>query len=224
MGDGAKRILDLSILAGVLVLASGSAVMAACDGQRGATIFEDKFQDGYGGWDLTPPIAKISPPVLSLNLGDGQHTYIHTQVLTFNADSGDYCVDFTLPNAPQGNRLAFGLAFWATDYSNLMLWQVDTNKTAALFKRADGNWNLISSATVDAIKTGAGAVNTLRVLADGDRLTLLVNDINVRVIRAQVPKGRLRFGLYAQLDAAAKIDQGVEIRHFRVTERSAAQP
>ena len=56
----------------LLMVAALQAVLGtsalACDGQSGATIFQDKFADDTGGWDLSASEVKIVPPAMEVTL------------------------------------------------------------------------------------------------------------------------------------------------------------
>jgi hypothetical protein len=200
----------------VVQLAILPAAMA-CEGQPGAVIFTDNFADDSGGWDFSSPGVKVAPPVMQL-APDADNLGLSSQNLTFNATDGDYCADFTSPAQVGDNKVGYGIEFWATDYSNMMLFLVQSNKTASLYKRSAGTWNVVvNAAPVAMLNVGADAANTLRVQSLAGKLTLSVNGTVVKVIRAQIPAGQLRFGLFAQLDTAADPAPVVSVTDFSLT-------
>lgn len=205
-------------LAVALQLGLGATVMA-CEGQTGAVIFEDTFADDSGGWEMTPPQAVIVPPTMLLAL-DSQFEAISAQNLTFNATDGDYCATIKLPPQPApDNDLAFGIQFWASDYSNVMSFMVFTNKSVGLYKKVDNAWSTVFNQTdVAAVDTTAGAVNEIRVQAKAGMLKLLVNGTEIKSVRAQVPAGALRFGVYAQIDTPVEPPPAIVVTSFKVTE------
>lgn len=199
------------------VLATGPAV-AACEKLQGEVIYEDAFADNLGGWDLLPPNAVIRPPELVLDPGAEDSTSIAVQVTTFSASDGTYCLDMVLPPAPEGNRIAVGLIFWAKDYSNENLFQIDTDKQASLWRLSDqGGWTgLVPLTVTDSIKLAPDGANEIKINVSGTTLALSINGTEFKKIRAQKPAGDLRFGVYAQLDAKATLPEPVIIKQFRV--------
>jgi hypothetical protein len=109
-----------------------------CEGQKGAVIFEDNFQDDSGGWDLDSKIhVKASELIMSVgkDFASGQ-----AQNLTFNATDGDYCVEFVLPPAPKPAYIPqIGLEFWALSYNDQFLAYVQSTGVF-LARKQGGNW------------------------------------------------------------------------------------
>ncbi len=208
------RILGLVVA--LQVAASASAW--ACDGQVGNVIFEDTFTDDSGGWDLAPPVVTVKPPALLLAL-DSKYTSYATQDLTFHATDGDYCMEVVLPKpATPDNSMSAGIEFWASDYNNLMLLQMSSNGGVFLDSRTAGNWQTIFTATAGAaFKADPGAVNALRLISKNGKLTISLNGTQIKVIRAQVPQGNLRFGIYGQFDKTPDASPPIEVRSFKVT-------
>lgn len=208
------RILGIAVA--LQIVASASAW--ACDGQVGNVIFEDTFSDDSGGWDLAPPVVTVKPPVLLLAL-DSKYTSYATQNLTFHATDGDYCIEVVLPKpATPDNSMSIGIEFWATDYNNLMLVQMSSNGGVFLDSRTAGNWQTIFSAAAGtALKTDPGAVNALRVVSKSGKLTISLNGTQIKIIRAQLPQGNMRFGIYGQFDKTPDASPPIQVRSFKVT-------
>jgi hypothetical protein len=204
------------LAAAVVQLAILPAAMA-CEGQPGAVIFTDNFADDSGGWDFGTSGIKVVPPVMQL-VPNAQNLGLSSQNLTFNATDGDYCADFTAPAQVGDNKVGYGIEFWATDYSNMMLFLVQSNKTASLYKRVAGTWGVVvDSAPAATLNVGADAANTLRVQSLAGKLTLSVNGAVVKVIRAQVPAGQLRFGVFGEFDSAPATPQTIAVTDFSLT-------
>lgn len=205
----------LAAISAALALAlSGEGL--ACEGQAGSIIFEDNFADDSGGWELTDKGTAIAPPAMIMTLSD-QFTSIAAQNLTFNAGDGDYCVDFMLPVSPAAdNPVAVGVQFWATDYANTMVALVFSSGSIALYKKAGGKWAkiwLVENST--AVKPGTP--NSLRAIAKGGKIDILVNGVDIKTVRAQMPTGNLRFGVYAQSDKVPAPAVDVSITGYKVT-------
>ena len=66
------------------------------------------------------------------------------------------------------------------------------------------------------VKPETGSVVALRVVARGNLIVATVDGVQVKKLRAQMPMGNLKFGLYVQVDAAAP-DATFEIKRYKVT-------
>jgi hypothetical protein len=196
--------VTLKTLGTAVVLQFAMCVHAsACDGQVGKVIFEDTFTDDSGGWDLLAPEVIVKPPELLITL-DKKYAGLDTQNLTFNAVNGDYCVEFVLPKAvAPDNNIYLGLEFWGTDYKNFMVFWLGSNGNVGLSKNSAGNSSTIFKVIgAPQFKADPTAVNSLRVVAIDGKLMLSLNGSLIKVIRAQVPEGNLRFGFQGILDNA----------------------
>ena len=190
----------------------------ACPGQVGNVIFEDKFEDDSGGWDLTPPNLIIKPPEMVITFDDKVKA-ISSQVLTFNATDADYCVEALLPKSLAPDNLYYlAVEFWGTDYSNFFQLSLSSAGQLSFYKRSLGTWTTIfSSLPVTSFNPDPTAVTSLRVVAKENKLTLYVNGTQVKVIRAQAPQGNLRFGTYGQVDKIAEGLGPIRVKSFKVT-------
>jgi hypothetical protein len=196
------------------VLMSASAL--ACNGQVGKTIYEDTFADDSGGWDLTPPLNAIKPPnfVITLN---GANSGVNSQVLTFKAKEADFCVEGTVPKAlAPDNSFALGLEFWATDYRNLWLAEVSSDGTVSLWTLTNGTWSqVIKFPNAPGFKPDGS--NALRVTTLGSKIAISLNGQPVKTVRAQVPEGDFRFGIYGQLDKPTDGATPILVTSYKVT-------
>lgn len=209
-----KNVVLIAIAFNALM---GTAAMA-CDGQTGSVIFEDKFSDDSGGWDMNSAGVKIVPPAMELTIDKGTSA-LNTQNLTFNAGVGDYCMQFSFPPAVPNNLLSAGLIFWATDYQNTYMFQVNDDQTANLYKRTAGNWAAIfTGQKIDGFKTGPGMVHTILLQAKAGLLTFSVDGSVVRKIRAQMPASPPRFGV--QVQAAAALTDANPTETFKISDFS----
>lgn len=190
----------------------------ACDGQVGKVIFEDTFTDDSGGWDFTPPVATVKPPdfIFALN---SKNSTISSLNLTFRANDADYCVEATLPKsfAPD-NKYGFGLLFWAVDYSNYWMAMLSSDGSFSLYSRTNGNWQTIATIpNAPGLKAEPDAVNALRVTTIGGKISVYLNGQLVKAIRAQIPEGSLRFGMYSQIDKGVDGAAPIPVKSFKVT-------
>jgi hypothetical protein len=89
---------------------------------------------------------------------------------------------------------AAGLIFWSTGQSDFFMVSVsDANGNFSVIRRMSangGSWQTILPFTVSpAIKTGAGAVNTIRIVTKGNSLALFINGQSIGTLALQAPAG-----------------------------------
>jgi hypothetical protein len=205
-----------SFLMAIAFSALMGASALACDGQVGKVIYEDTFADDSGGWDLSPPATAIKPPNFVITL-DSKSSAISSQVLTFRANEADYCLEGTVPKAPApDNNMSLGLEFWATDYRNFWLSELGSNGTISLWTDVNGNWTNIATVP-NAQGFKPDTANALRVTTLGGKIVISLNGQLVKTIRAQIPDGALRFGIYGQLDKAVDGASPILVTSYKVT-------
>jgi hypothetical protein len=203
-----------------LICLTGAAI--ACEGQVGKVVFEDNFADDSGGWGLAKDYATIKNNTLVMrpNLGAKDNTAVwFSWVAGFSAVDGDYCAELVLPPAPTpDNSVGAGVIFWLKDNNNKYTFNIFTNKSLGIYRMIDGKWsNLYADQNNVAIKTEKDAVNTLRIVAKEGKLTLFVNGVQVKAIRAQAPEGESHFGIWAQVEKPTDADTAVVVKSFKVT-------
>ena len=208
------RVISVVFVLQFLALTSAFA----CEGQTGKVIFEDKFEDDTGGWQFSPPIATVKPPAFEFAMTT-KRSNIASQNLTFHATLADFCLEATLPKAVAENNVpSIGIEFWATDYANLMLLQLSGNKVLQLFSKTKNKYQQIFRiADVPGYKAEPDAVNALRINTIGGKLTVYVNGKQVKVIRAQIPTGKTRFGIYSQWAKPAPEFPVIKVTSYKVT-------
>jgi hypothetical protein len=87
---------------------------------------------------------------------------------------------------------AAGLLFWSTGPSDFFLFAVsDVAGNFAIYRHlANGTWQGILPYTANgAVKTGVGAVNTLRIVTKGNSATLTINGQLIGTLAIQSPAG-----------------------------------
>jgi hypothetical protein len=198
----------------------------ACPGQTGKVIFEDTFTDDSGGWQLGAPDSEIKDGMLLMRpnpRGPSEtSTSLYSGIAAFSAIEGDYCAEFILPKAPaQDNDVAAGVTFWANaanigKSSQMYSFKVFSDGTTLLSRYSGGTWATILNQK-STLKTEPDAVNSLRVVAKSGKLTLYVDDTQIKVIRAQVPEGELHFGVFVQTEKAGDANPVVKFKSFKVT-------
>lgn len=212
--SGAALALALSTAAVIAPSAAG----AACEAVAGTAILDDSFADELWGWDVLAPRVYVKPPQLVLDPAAEGKTNISVLVNAFFAEQGTFCADMAMPAAPAGNRIAAGVVFWATDYSNYYLFQIDTEGGASLWRLTENaGWiSLVPITDTPLIRREAGAVNEVRVDVADTLITLSINGSEFRRLRAQRPGRDSKFGAYAQIDAPVPGSVPVTISRYRV--------
>lgn len=86
--------------------------------------------------------------------------------------------DVTYFSGPE--EAEFGLLFRYVDQHNFYAYIISSLGTYSLWKQVDGTWEqLLPWTASEAIVTGTEATNRIGVLADGNEITLVVNDVGV---------------------------------------------
>jgi hypothetical protein len=210
-------MLKRASLLAAAMLALSTAAYAACEGQAGNVVFEDTFADDMGGWTIDQDTT-FANDELKLRLQDPNTSWVYWNN-TFNATEGDFCVEAVLPSSPAADNVAYvGLAFLVADVDNYFLLQVGSDNSVTLWRKAAASWSKVGDYPADNLKLSSGAPLTLRAVVKGGLITPSVNGVDLRGIRAQVPTGALKFGVYIQLDKAVP-PPGFDfvIKEYRVT-------
>ncbi len=203
------------MIAAALQIAFTTAAFA-CD-QGGASIFEDKFADDSGGWDLSLPNVKIVPPTMQILLNKDTSVGF-TLNQTFNASDGVYCQDVVFPPPVAGNVLSAGIQFWATDANNLYMFMVGDDGNAGFFKKVNNAWTTVfTGLKVEGFNPAPGASHEIVVQAKAGVLTLSVDGVKIKTIRAQMPVGALQFGVFTQATVSVDPPATIQITQFAVT-------
>jgi hypothetical protein len=191
---GTRRVLfsqTAVVFASALWLLSAATPAMACEG--GATIFADQFSDDAGGWALNPAV----------KVGDGNFTFaLQPDGMQANLNIShtvqgdvDICADGVWPTADTG-ILGEGVLFWGQDAKNYFQFGILNTGKYWIARKRDGEWEVVvQNVPADAIKTGPGDTNTLRVDASGNVADFYINGTKIRELRGQEPQGGWRFGL-----------------------------
>jgi hypothetical protein len=209
----------LALSALISVFASTSAARAAsCDDLKGKVIYEDKFTDDSGGWE-TDSNTKTGGGNYVVHM-DAPHDVWQSLNATFNASEADYCMEFVVPKAvAPDNPVQVGLAFWAPDYDSYYLASLWSDGNALVVKKTNKKWSTLASKLTDpGLKITEGSVAVIRVHAADNMITLSVNGIELKKIRAQMPSGSLRFGIYLETMKDNPGNVEVNVKRFKVTE------
>jgi len=172
VGDTMHPFVKSIFCTGLIVMLSLSAIRTS----RAAQVV---LSDPLTSWPLnfgaqTANIMLKNGAVHVVLPGNGSISEIYTG---FNFTNMDASITIT-PQTATGN--VAGLIFWATGPGDFFEFMIsDVNGNFALVQRGSangGSWNLIVPFTQNAaIKSGAGATNTLRVVTQGNSVALYIN-------------------------------------------------
>jgi hypothetical protein len=182
-----------SAVAAGLCLVSPHAAFA-CDDSR------VKYRDGFESmdllWGLPNNLKKVE---------DGTFVFtLEPRTLDFTVNQFerlgdvDVCVTTTWKSGSEAEQTWSGLVFWATDDQNLYAFGVSPQGTVSVWRLVDNSWvNPLRWTAHDAVKTGPGAVNKIRVKTRGDKATFVLNDVEIGSMRGIAPEGHF-VGLIAE--------------------------
>ena len=96
------------------------------------------------------------------------------------------------PQVPTGN--AAGLIFWATSQSDFFIVSIDdVSGTFGVSRRISangGSWQVLVPYTANAaVKSGTGAVNTIRIVTKGNSVALFINGQSIGTLAVPAPAG-----------------------------------
>lgn len=190
----------LKYLAAVLslsLLLPSSSFAAGCADKKGKVIFEDNFADDTGGWSSDPDASFDGELKLRLNDTGAYWLYWNN---TFNATTGDFCMEAVAPKAPsQDNDAAIGIGFLITDADNYYVLQWSTNNTIQLYQQKDKAWTKVGDYSKSAGSVQPGSPIVLEVTVNENLITSFFNGTQVGKLRAQIPQSDLKFGVYGGL-------------------------
>jgi 3-keto-disaccharide hydrolase len=181
-----RKLMVVLMLVTVLGLVSAS--------WAGTVLFEDKFTSLDPGWGA---------PDNSFNIKDGKLTLTpaaketYTAVYEGNIFPNDMDVSVTVKfvKAEDPNWGA-GLLFWSKGLREFYGLLINANGWYTIQRRMGDRFiNPVSWRASDAIKKGAGVDNKLRVVTNGAKATVYINDKEVITFTGQPPEGGSQIGV-----------------------------
>jgi TIR domain-containing protein/3-keto-disaccharide hydrolase len=162
---------------------------------RGETEYVEyaAWDPGWGtpdaNWSVTAGKLRITP---SLN----SSTLLINQSRGFK--DAEIAVNVAMTKGENMGQLG-GLIFWAKDYNDCYAIVVSADGRFAVGHKLVGRWiNPITKTENNAVKTGIGQVNKLRIRTQGKLLTAYVNDTQVATLVGDPPRGPGHIGLYGE--------------------------
>ena len=208
-------------LVGALIGLWASAAVA-CEGQKGKVIFEDTFADDAGGWAFSNPGLVFKAPGAEITIPP-KFTGFAQQLAnqTFSAGEGDYCLEIAFPQNQRDKQFLVGLFFLSSaDGLTYFVAELTKDGVVALFRHsADGSGVKLWSADQKAnAKLGLGQFNALEAIVKDNVITVVLNGVPVKSVRAQIPAGDLKFGIDAEAVANETVGAAFPVKSFKVTE------
>ena len=191
-----NTVVSLAAACG-FVLTLFAAPALACKGDK--TMFSDDFREIDESWGVEGDSVSVDDGRVVIK-PDANTMY---KLLYSGADleNMDYCVTVRMPNnTPEDTRGSMaGMVFWAQDYSNLFAFEISVDGRVALERLSKGKWtNVLDWRKPDGVLVGPSSKNVLQVTANGNSLTLSVNDTKIGSIKATRPEGGGQIGLIGQ--------------------------
>ncbi len=198
----------MRVLSAVAVLVIATSPALACEGQSGKIIFEDKFGDDMGGWTFGSQSGLTltdAGAVLTL-AGSESGRARAAQNQTFNATDGDFCAEVSFPPNSSEQPAGVGIEFLAADYFNSWLAKVTIGGKVGLYRLANKKWSTVWEVTGNvSVKSGPADVNAIRAVVKDNQITVIVNGQTIKSVRAAIPAGDLKFGIYAECQKSQSV-------------------
>lgn len=130
----------------------------------------------------------------------------------------DVCASFSTPPTDKAENQVAGILFWATDYSNMYVFEINT--TSGYYEVAQmvaGNWvMLVESVPSGVVAKGMGKTNALRVHTQGDTATVYVNNQDVETLIGVPPAGGGLVGFYAESETSMTAKETWDISNLTI--------
>jgi hypothetical protein len=216
-----EALMSRALIAGALLALFTSSALA-CQGQTGKVILEDKFADDAGGWDFDKTeegvLFKAPGVVIALNPVETKGRRISQLNQTFNATTGDFCVEASFPPDAAALNAYIGVVFFAVDYKNFWQAVAVADGQVILHKQVNGKLSEVFKTTAKNVaKTGPTDVNSVRAVVKDGTITVFLNGQKIKSVRAAFPTGELKFGFMGGYDNAATKPTTIPIHAYKAT-------
>jgi hypothetical protein len=189
-----RLFASVLLLAGLATAAAAQPGSAPTTGCNGTVLLEDNFAQVDPAWSLTNPFTTISGGKLRINAKPGfGYGAFYEGALFGNADM---CVDVTMPEVREPNTISGGLLFHFQDFDNTLMVLLNAGGYICLQRRQDKQTLFpVTWRKTTALKTGANAINSLRVTWKGTTVALYLNDKPIVTGKAPGLTGKGKIGL-----------------------------
>ena len=179
-----------SLATALLLAALSGAEARACEGKE--VQFDDQFQDATAGW-AQHERAKIDSGAYIVTARENRSTTSLNWGFFF--EDADFCIrTVVLPNS----GLAAGIIFWAKNYNNYYVLQLEANRSYGFYRRHNGEWYTLVRGMPAVAKPPESEQDVLRIVAKRNRVTFYANGQQLREMRGQPPKGGWQIGVFVQ--------------------------
>ncbi|ODR99422.1 hypothetical protein AUC68_05495 [Methyloceanibacter methanicus] len=186
MRSSSSRLAGLVVALGLLVANHGA--QAACDPEN--ALYEDDFAFLDASWGDADEAVLVDDGALVIK-GAGGVVNLETKT-----KGAAICVDMSVAEAPNVAGSPAGLVFWWEDWKNYYAVFVWADGWLEVRRMSDGTSKTLFTQETSALKTGAGAVNSIELTLQPKDATLFVNAKEVRRFKAKRPKDGGAVGLY----------------------------
>ena len=186
MRSSSSRLAGLVVALGLLVANHGAH--AACDPEN--ALYEDDFEFLDVSWGDADEAVLVDDGALVIK-GAGGLINLETK-----SKGAAICVDMSVAEAPKVADSPAGLVFWWEDWKNYYAVFVWADGWLEVRRMLDGVSKTLFTQETRALKTGAGAVNSIELTLQPKDATLFVNAKEVRRFKAKRPKDGGAAGLY----------------------------
>jgi len=159
----------------------------------GKVLFEDKFTSLDPSWGAPGPIMDAKDGKLTITPQKNTTQTILNQANVFPNDmEATYAMTYVKAPAPTWGS---GLVFWARDYNEYYAVLVNAEGWFGVQRHIAGRFLLpVAWRQSDAIKTGVGAENQVKVVTKGNKATISINGKEVISLSGQPPEGGTLIG------------------------------
>jgi len=170
----------------------------------GAVAFYDDFKHPDGGWGQSAATRffKDGQMVLGPQLNDAESWIYYPLIFKSNV----ICTEIVSPSEIKNleGEAAGGIIFWAVDYDNYYVAQLDTSGSYSIWRRVAGKWLSVAPRTRGGgLRAGPNAVNQLRIATGSTRATLFANGAKLIDFWGQPPSRGGAVGLFGQSEKDA---------------------
>lgn len=159
-------------VAALLLLVSGSAALATCQGR--VVLFEDRFERLQPTWGEVDDSFRTEGGKLVVAPEPATYLWRTNQASLY--DDVDLCVAITTIEGVEPEESKAGLIFWYVDENNFYVFEYAPNGKASVWRRQRGRWlEQVAWRDVEGANQGDDAANELRAVTRGDRATLYFN-------------------------------------------------
>ena len=180
--------------AALLLLASGSAAFATCEGTT--VLFEDRFDALQPTWGAPTDSFKAEGGRLVVAPEPDSYFWANNRASLY--DDIDMCVTMTTITGMDPEDAKAGLLFWYVDANNFYVLEFAPNGKASVWRRQRGKWlEQVEWQDVEGANSGDGAVNELRVVTKGDQAVLYINGSEFAEFDGVAPDNGQQIGVFA---------------------------